>query len=113
MAIQKHNITIRKYCKWTARLSNSSLDLTNYGAKMQIRSVKDNSLISELSTELGNGKIVISVAEGTITMTISSSETATFTEQNGRFDFLLKDSEGEYIPIFEGDVTIEEGVTVT
>lgn len=110
MAIQKRDLGIRRYCKWTGRFKDSPINLTGYGAKMQIRSIKDNAVLADLSTE--NGKIVISPSEGTITMTLLSAETALITEHKGKYDFLLVDSEGENIPFMEGEVTISQGVTI-
>ena len=111
MSIPKYNIEIRKYCKWTLVLSEISLTLTDYGAIMQIRS-KDNTEIIELSTADDNGRIVIDVVNSTITLTILSAETALFEYREGRYDLLLIDPDGEYIPFLEGAVNIIEGVTI-
>ncbi len=108
--IKIYNTSIRQYSKWTRTLTFTNLDLTNYSAKMQIRSIKDNSLLVELTTD--NDRIVIDVATSTITLVIPTSVTSNLSHSTGNpYDFLLIDGEGEGYPIFKGTIDVIEGVT--
>lgn len=108
MQLPKYDITLRTNAKWTLVISNISFSLADYTGKMQIRSIKNSSVLIELSTS--NNKIVIDDTAKTITLTITNTEIAAITEKKGIYDLvLIKSSEGTVI--LEGGVTITSGVT--
>lgn len=108
MQLPKYDIILRNNAKWTLVISNISFSLADYTGKMQIRSIKNNSVLIELSTS--NNKIVIDDTAKTITLTITNAEIATITEKKGIYDLvLIKNEEGTVM--LEGGVTITSGVT--
>lgn len=86
----RYNITV--YNGTTFQLSpswlvnNVPVNLTGYSADMQVRDVSNN-LIVELST--ANGKAVITPATGTVTLTLSATDTATGTLAAGTYSYDL------------------------
>ncbi|HQJ20901.1 MAG TPA: hypothetical protein PLQ61_06880 [Bacteroidales bacterium] len=77
---------------------------------MQIRSIKDNSLLVELT--VANGGITIDPTASTVTLLIPTAVTSLLEESKGNpYDFLLIDGDGEGYPIFKGAIDIIEGVT--
>jgi len=108
MALPVYNITLRRNAKWILVVSEISFDLSDYSGKMQIRSIKDSSVLAELSTL--NNKIVIDNTVKTITLTLTTTEIKAITQNKGKYDFILI-KQGEGTPLFEGEVTIISGVT--
>jgi len=108
LTIPKYDITLRTNAKWTLVLSNISFSLANYTGKMQIRSIKNSSVLIELSTS--NNRITIDDTAKTITLTLATAEIAAITEKKGIYDLILVKS-GEGTAILEGGVTITSGVT--
>jgi hypothetical protein len=91
--------------------SGSPVDLTGYSARMHIRSTKcDDDILIELSTT--NGKITINGVGGIITLSISNTETALITENNGVHSLELTDTASKISPsIFWGSVIFEKDTT--
>ena len=108
MTVPKYDITLRTNAKWTLVISNIPFSLADYTGKMQIRSIKNSSILVELSTS--NNRIAIDDTAKTITLTLTTAEIAAITEKKGIYDLvLIKSSEGTVI--LEGGVTITSGVT--
>lgn len=108
MTVPKYDITLRTNAKWTLVISNIPFSLADYTGKMQICSIKNSSVLVELSTS--NNRIVIDDTEKTITLTLTTAEVVAITEKKGIYDLvLIKSSEGTVI--LEGGVTITSGVT--
>lgn len=64
--------TFSRVITWYANEAKTvKVDLTNYTAKAQVRSVPGGTLILEMST--ANGRIVLGGALGTITMTVPAA----------------------------------------
>ena len=65
--------TMSRVITWYSdEAQTTPVNLTNYTAKMQVRSVPGSTLILELSTT--NGRIVLGGAAGTITCTVAAAD---------------------------------------
>ena len=80
-------------------VNNLPVDLTGYTADMQVRDVSNN-LITELST--GNGYAVITPATGTVTLTLSATQTAALTVGNYNYGLNLTAPGGTVYQILQG-----------
>lgn len=107
--------TFEKVFIWTAGFCGCGtvgatagpVDLTGYTAALQIRPFP-------LSTTIlfdASADIVLGTTNGTITLTIAATDTATFTWWNGVYDLLLTDSSGVVTRLLQGSVTVTPGVT--
>lgn len=86
------------------------LDLTGFTARMHIRaSVGSADVLLELSTE--NGGIAIDPATGTITLSISATDTAALTWRQGVYDLELTDGAGVVTRLARGRVAVCPEVT--
>lgn len=65
-------------------INNTAVNLAGYSADMQVRDVSNN-LITEMST--ANGKAVITAATGTVTFTLSASDTASGILPTGTYNY--------------------------
>jgi len=91
--------------------NGSPRDLTDYTARMQIRTAVGGDLIVELNTE--NGGIIIEGLLGRVTMTMGSAETAALPATTGVFDLELSSPDATPVVtrLLEGTVTITPEVT--
>jgi hypothetical protein len=107
--------TYEKVFIWTAGMcgcgtvgaSSGPVDLTGYTAALQIRPF-------ELSTTIlfdASSDIILGGTAGTISLTISATDTATFTWWNGIYDLLMTDSSGVATRLLQGSVIVTPGVT--
>lgn len=118
------NLTITRNDDWfrlyTWQLANETpIDLTGYSAHAQARTSTRGQLIIDLvsagtpdATALAAGTITLGGTEGTITLALSSTETAKLTP--GTFcdwDLVLTDAGGAESTLVRGSVTIGERVT--
>jgi len=88
--------------EYTASDGVTPIDLTNYTALMQIRpKINSPTLISELSTT--NGKISINGPLGTITLTLTATETQAFTFDMASYTLNITDNAGVATRILEGN----------
>lgn len=80
-------------------------NINNWKSRMQIRStVESSSTMMELTTE--NGRLVNNVDNGTITVTLTSSETDTFTS-SGVYDLeLVEPNSNTVIRIIQGNFNL-------
>lgn len=88
--------------------SNEIIDLTDYTAKLQVRDGKNDKFFLELNTE--NGGIVIEEEAGRVTF-IFNNEAREALKENGRYDLVLFDKNGEPQTYTSGEVFIIKGVT--
>jgi hypothetical protein len=89
--------------------NNNPINLTGYTARMQIRESHDAaSPFVTLST--GSG-ITLGGVAGTITLTISDSQTSAMTQSSGVYDIELVSSLGTVTRLLEGNVIISREVT--
>ena len=86
----RYNITVYNGTTFSLspswQINNVAVNLTGYTADMQVRDVSNN-LIVELSTS--NGHAVITPATGTVTLTLSATETAAGTLPAGNYTYDL------------------------
>ena len=94
----------------TVRNPDDSLyDLTNYTARMQIRTEIDStSALITLTTE--NGKITLGDEDGTITLVLLASETADL-ETDGVYDIEIIDPDNKVYRVLKGKIRLELEVT--
>ena len=90
--------------------AGSSINLTGFTARMSLRTdIEDSSAILSLTTE--NGRIALGGGAGTITLTVSASDTAALTAGNGVYDLEIVSSGGVVTRLIEGSYTISREVT--
>lgn len=85
------------------------VDLTGATARMQIRAGLGGALLLELNTE--NGGLAIT-GPGTLTRTLSATETAALTWTDGVYDLEVEYSDGTVQRYLQGAVTVSREVTV-
>ena len=88
---------------------NTPIPLTGFTAKMQLRETIDSSVILEL-THL-NGGISIDAANYTITVTMTSAQTALFNFPTAIYSLELTDSNGDVTTFIQGNLTLIQEVT--
>jgi hypothetical protein len=100
--------TFRRVITWKA--DGALVNLTGYTARMQIRATAEASTaLIELTTE--NGRIALGGSAGTITLTISATDTAALTSGRGVYDLELVSGSGIVTRLLQGAVTISRNVT--
>lgn len=88
---------------------NSIYDLTDFTARMQIRTEIDSStVVRSLTTE--NGGITLGGVAGTITLVILAANTALMTS-DGVYDIEIIDAQGRVFRILKGKIKLELEVT--
>ena len=88
---------------------NQPVPLTNYSARMQIRSkLASTDIIEELTT--GNGRIILDNTDSTITITIPAAVTAAYTFKTAVYSLELVDG-AEVVPFIYGNITLDLEVT--
>lgn len=94
----------------TYKVNNQIVDLTNYTARMQLRSnIESSATVIELTTE--NGRISLGGVNGTITLTISATDTANLDDTNGVYDLEIVSSGGIVTRLLKGTFIIDGEVT--
>lgn len=83
------------------------VDITGYTAAMQIRAFPGASIVLYDAT----ADLVLGGVAGTITLTISATDTEGFTWWNGVYDLLLTSPTGFVTRLLMGSVTVSPGVT--
>lgn len=100
--------TFSKVITWKA--DGVAVNLTGYTARMQIRATADAATpLIELTT--ANGRIALGGSAGTITLTISATDTAALTAGRAVYDLELVSSGGIVTRLVQGVVTISRNVT--
>ena len=94
----------------TYKESGVAVNLTGYTARMQVRSTLESaSSVVELTT--ANGRIALGGSAGTITLTISATDTAALTAGRGVYDLELVSGSGIVTRLLQGVCTIIRNVT--
>lgn len=94
----------------TYKESGVAVNLTGYTARMQVRSTLESAeALIELTT--ANGRIALGGAAGTITLTISATDTAALTAGRGVYDLELVSGSGIVTRLLQGVATISRNVT--
>ena len=87
-------------------VNNAPVNLTGYTASMQVRQFVDSTtLLTEANTS--NGKIVITPATGTITITLPASETATYPANNYTYALNLTTPDNFVYQILNGSFIVQ------
>ena len=94
----------------TYKESGVAVNLTGYTARMQVRSTLESATsVVELTT--ANSRITLGGAAGTITLTISATDTAALTAGRGVYDLELVSGSGIVTRLLQGVCTISRNVT--
>jgi tRNA threonylcarbamoyladenosine modification (KEOPS) complex Pcc1 subunit len=94
----------------TYKESGVAVNLTGYTARMQVRSTLESATtVVELTT--ANGRIALGGTAGTITLTISATDTAGLTAGRGVYDLELVSGSGIVTRLLQGVATISRNVT--
>ena len=94
----------------TYKESGVAVNLTGYTARMQVRSTLESATsVVELTT--ANSRIALGGSAGTITLTISATDTAALTAGRGVYDLELVSGSGIVTRLLQGVATISRNVT--
>lgn len=100
--------TFQKVITWKS--DGVLVDLTGYSARSQIRATSESATpLIELTT--ANGRIALGGAAGTITLTISATDSASLTAGRGVYDLELVAPNGTVTRLLQGTVTISRNIT--
>jgi hypothetical protein len=86
------------------------VNLTGYTARMQIREEVDSSTAA-LSLTTENGRIALGGTAGTVTLTVSATDTAAVTAGEYVYDIELVSGSGTVIRFLQGCFTVDAEVT--
>jgi hypothetical protein len=87
-----------------------AINLTGFTARMQVRATLESaSTLIELTT--ANSRIALGGTAGTITLTISATDTAALTSGRGVYDLELVSGSGIVTRLLQGVCTISRNVT--
>jgi hypothetical protein len=90
--------------------SGVAINLTGYTARMQVRATLEAaSTLVELTT--ANSRIALGGTAGTISLTISATDTAALTSGRGVYDLELVSGSGIVTRLLQGVATISRNVT--
>ena len=94
----------------TYKEAGVAVNLTGYTARMQVRATLESaSTLVELTT--ANSRITLGGSAGTITLTISATDTAALTAGRGVYDLELVSGSGIVTQLLQGVATISRNVT--
>jgi hypothetical protein len=94
----------------TYKEAGVAVNLTGYTARMQVRATLESaSTLVELTT--ANSRIALGGTAGTITLTISATDTAALTSGRGVYDLELVSGSGIVTRLLQGVATISRNVT--
>jgi len=94
----------------TWKVSGSAVNLTNYTARMQARTSHiSGTVVLDLTT--ANSKITLGGTAGTITLTLSATDTAAITQSSLAYDLELVSAGGVVTRLVEGQIVLTPEVT--
>jgi hypothetical protein len=94
----------------TWKVSGSPVNLTNYTARMQARtSAVSGTAVLDMTT--ANSKITLGGTAGTITLSLSATETAAITQTSLAYDLELVSAGGVVTRLVEGQIVLTPEVT--
>lgn len=100
--------TFQKIITWKS--DGALVNLDGYSARMQVRATAEAaSPLIELTTQ--NGRITLGGSAGTITLTISATDTAALTAGRAVYDLELVAANGTVKNLIGGVVTIPRNIT--
>ena len=86
-------------------VSNSPINLTNFGVAAQMRKHAGSSSATNFTTS------IINATAGKIRVGLTTSQTSTLKPGRFMYDVLITDTSGEVTRVLEGAVLVREGVT--
>lgn len=94
----------------TWKISGNPVNLTDYTARMQARTSHiSGTVVLDMTT--ANGKITLGGTAGTITLSLTASETAAITAQSLSYDLELVSVGGVVTRLVEGQIVLTPEVT--
>ena len=115
MAVQKNwevdqNTTFKFQIQYTEDDEITPIDLTGATAKMQVRDTKGGSKLAfSLTSPTG---ISINGPTGTLTITVTPTQTNKLFYPKSSYDIMVVDSNGKKIKLLEGFLTLSRSVTI-
>lgn len=112
MGAARYNLTIEQGANYskTFTYTDTTVDLTGYSARMQIReSFSSVSTLADLSTT-GSG-LSISVPSRSVTINLAASTTAALSFTSGVYDLEIVSPANTVTRLLEGTVTLSKEVT--
>lgn len=100
--------TFSRLIRWKA--DGANVNLSGFSARMQIRPTAA-SATTTLSLTTENGRIALGGTAGTITLTISATDTAAITAGRYVYDLELVSAGGIVTRLLQGIVTVSANVT--
>jgi hypothetical protein len=101
--------TFNPVLTWTDS-TGALVNVTGYTARMQIRRSADaTAALLELTT--ANGRITLGGVAGTITFSVSATDTAALPSGIFRYDLELVSSGGVVTKLLKGDVVVSQEIT--
>lgn len=101
--------TFKRTITWTNQ-AKVPFNLTNFTARMQVRSTAESSNV-ELELTTANSRIVLGGAAGTIQLTVPAVTTAALTPGLYVYDLELVSGGGEVTRLIEGNFNVKAEVT--
>lgn len=97
----------------TWKIDDVAVNLTDYDALFTMKDTSATTTIIELSTtaDVDGNVITLGGAAGTITVTIKTAKTTTFTPGPALFELELVQPDGEHLPFLRGTIEIVDEVT--
>ena len=102
--------TFNRVLTWKVGTPATNVNLTNYTARMQLRTTPAaTASVLELTT--ANARIILGGSSGTITLAISAADTAALAANQYAYDLELIAGNGEVTRLLEGFATVDAEVT--
>lgn len=90
--------------------SDTVINLTGYSsAEMDLRKNADGSEVLTLTT--GNSRITLGGVAGTVTLTISATDTASMSVDDGVYDLEITDASGVVTRLLEGTYSVRPNIS--
>lgn len=101
--------TFERVLKWKA--DGSLVNLTGYSARMHIRPTAGSNTLTLALTTGADGRITLGGSAGTITLSISATDTAAINAGRYVYDLELVSAGGIVTRLLQGIVTVSANVT--
>jgi hypothetical protein len=116
MAVTKNfevdqNTTFKFQIQYTEDDEVTPINLTGASAKMQVRDTKGGTKLAFTLTSPSGG-IVINGPQGTLSVTVTPTQTNKLFYPKSSYDIMVIDSNGNKIKMVEGFMTLSRSVTI-
>ena len=102
--------TFNRVFTWRVGTPAVNVNLAGFTARMQLRATP-NSAATVLELTTSNGRITLGGAAGTVTLTLTATETAALPANQYAYDLELVAGTGEVTRLLEGFATVDAEVT--